>query len=131
HVSELERGLGVNGPTLATLDRILHELGDALVVDTKNEQARREATAIASAEAAVGGIGARLDPAVGSPGALRGAIRDWSALRTGADDNPYARLLVDGVLTGLYVALTWMGAFSSKDLQAVRREIEKPLADDH
>jgi hypothetical protein len=44
HISELERGLGKNGPTILTLARIVSELGETLLVDTRKrhlQQARR------------------------------------------------------------------------------------------
>jgi transcriptional regulator with XRE-family HTH domain len=42
HISELERGQGLNGPTLATLARLFSELGDSVVVDTASNVAAKE-----------------------------------------------------------------------------------------
>jgi ribosome-binding protein aMBF1 (putative translation factor) len=40
HISELERGLGPNGPTVITLARIISELGEKLVFDTASVSGR-------------------------------------------------------------------------------------------
>ena len=39
HLSEIERGVGRNGPTVGTLSRILRELDDRLVVQSQAERA--------------------------------------------------------------------------------------------
>ena len=44
HISEIERGIGRNGPTLLTLARIVSELGDTLIVDTQNRRLQADAT---------------------------------------------------------------------------------------
>jgi len=46
HISELERGLGPNGPTVETLARIVSELGDEVLIETAKERAAREAARI-------------------------------------------------------------------------------------
>src|SRR5271167_1914138 len=38
HISELERGIGPNGPTVATLGRIMDVLGEELIIETASEQ---------------------------------------------------------------------------------------------
>lgn len=40
HISDLERGIGRNGPTITTLARIASELGETLKVDAGNQQYR-------------------------------------------------------------------------------------------
>jgi len=45
HISELERGIGRNGPTLLTLARIVSELGDTLIVDTQSRRSQADASA--------------------------------------------------------------------------------------
>ncbi len=39
HISELERGLGSHGPTVATLNRIMQALGDEMLFDTASNRA--------------------------------------------------------------------------------------------
>jgi DNA-binding MarR family transcriptional regulator/DNA-binding XRE family transcriptional regulator len=52
HISDVERGLGENGPTVGMLSRLLRALGDDLLVQSHQEQAM--AQHINAAEVAVG-----------------------------------------------------------------------------
>jgi len=97
HVSELERGLGPNGPTVVTLGRIMDELGEEMVIETGRERAAWNAEQAAEAKSWLTELlGA--SSLVADPGA---ALREVSAELQEADANPFRRMLVEGVLTGL------------------------------
>jgi transcriptional regulator with XRE-family HTH domain len=49
HISELERGLGVNGPTILTLSRIMAALGDEAVIEAAAERNARQTVQMADA----------------------------------------------------------------------------------
>lgn len=127
HISELERGLGPNGPTIATLTRIIHEFGDDLVVDTKKERGRREAQLMVSARSSVGDMAAQLGADLQREG-FAFMLREWPDLAKTAADNPFAKMLTEGMLAGLYMALQWLPGHSQREIQSALQAIEKPAA---
>jgi transcriptional regulator with XRE-family HTH domain len=127
HISELERGLGPNGPTVAMLTRIIHEFGDDLVVDTKNERSRREAEQMVSARSSVGDLAAQLGADLQREG-FAVMLREWSDLAKAAADNPFAKMLSEGMLAGLYMALQWLPGHSRREIRSALESIENPSA---
>ncbi|HXY98462.1 MAG TPA: helix-turn-helix transcriptional regulator [Stellaceae bacterium] len=128
HLSELERGLGANGPTVATLARIVQEFGDDLVIDTKHESERREAELMVAARSSVGDItvGLMTDLLRQGPAAM---AREWPEVFAKAGENPFAKMLTEGMLAGIYMALQWLGLPNSSrnEIRSVLlRSIEKP-----
>lgn len=128
HISELERGLGANGPTVAMLTRIIHEFGDALVVDTEKERKRREADLMASARSSVVDAAAQMSADLQREG-FAAILREWPDLVKTAADNPFAKMLTEGMLAGLYMALQWLPGHSRREIESALRSIEKPVAE--
>jgi transcriptional regulator with XRE-family HTH domain len=102
HLSELERGLGRNGPTTATLARLVSELGDDLVVMTRREETRRAEAAVANA--ASWGRQVTETLWVVSTSGLSETISNILQIND-KEMNPYRRLWMEGLATGFYMAL--------------------------
>jgi transcriptional regulator with XRE-family HTH domain len=108
HISELERGLGTNGPTVVTLARIVSELGDKALIDTAKERAAREADQI---NEAASWVSALLHEAIQEPvasGASR--VQAFANAMKGATEsdeaetNPFKRVFAQGILVGIRLA---------------------------
>lgn len=109
HISELERGLGPNGPTVVTLARIVSELGDRVIFDTAGKRAARNADQISDAQSWILEL---LDKALQEPPALGISIPQAlaNALLTGitesqeATANPFRRVFAQAIVSGIRLA---------------------------
>ncbi len=105
HISELERGLGTNGPTVVTLTRIVSELGDTALIDTAKERAAHEARQIEETKSwAAAVVHEAIQKSVA--GGASGATRVWAALAnaTKSDEvktNPFKRIFGQGIIFGI------------------------------
>jgi len=112
HISELERGVGANGPTVVTLARIMHELGDEAVIDTAAERADRELKLMSEAKSWIAGLI--------ESSAIRSVEIEASAiaaeLPTPVADvsrNPFKQMMGEGVLAGFSLAMEQMEQISA------------------
>ena len=109
HISELERGLGANGPTIVTLARIVSELGDMAFVGTVNQLKAREADQIDEAKSKTFSL-------------LGKVVKQWG--RVGASKRTEPKLLLDNLSSTLLQAReegdkTGVGAFQHLFSQGV------------
>jgi len=135
HISELERGLGRNGPTVGIIARIIHELNDEIVIDTKKRREQRETDLIAAAQASVTQVAERLSREHSTEG-LPHVLYAFSALRDRENNalrdreyNPFMRVLADGLLTGIYMALKVVPGYP-KRIQSEWSRIEEVVFDE-
>lgn len=127
HISEIERGLGKNGPSVGTVARLLTELGDELLVVSRKEQALRMAQQIGEAETALGEIAEQI---------ARDEIYDLDAIMNSlyeanrAEGNPFKNVLFNGVIIGIYlVSQAQMEADTSIRDRTRKLEIIRNLSD--
>lgn len=120
HISELERGVGRNGPTVAILTRIVRELGDDLVIGSQKERDKQYATLISSAQSSIGDTAESLSK--GREG-LSGIVRAFATLRA-ENQNPAVKAVVGSLLTGIYLAFRLAPSFSEQEIQSACRLIE-------
>jgi len=108
HISELERGLGTNGPTVVTLARIVSELGDKALFDTTKERAAREAEQINAAKSWVFALLREAIQKPVAPGASRvqALINAMKGVTESdeAETNPFKRVFAEGILVGIGLA---------------------------
>jgi transcriptional regulator with XRE-family HTH domain len=123
HISELERGLSSNGPTLAMLVRILSEFKDKLVVESRNESARRQIKMISQAHISIGELAKRLSLEVES-GDINHMLREFSSAKQDAKSNIFATILLDGLLRGVYLAMRLAIPGTRVDIMRIRQEID-------
>jgi transcriptional regulator with XRE-family HTH domain len=100
HISELERGLGSNGPTVGTLSRLMQDMGDELLFDTVRSRAEREADARRDAESLIAQMTAQVarEGAANQLDALTSALMaQGAALEAGEARNN----VIQGVVMGL------------------------------
>jgi len=127
HISEIERGLGPNGPTVATLARILRELGDELLIQSKQEQAIKMAELIATAEDAIGEITENL--ATMNLTSLTAVMQALSEINKDAVGNPFKNAIINGLIMGIYMAIRTLptSSIAAGDLEFARRTAQKQL----
>lgn len=103
HVSEIERGIGENGPSVRILSRLLRELDDTLLVLSRKEQARWMAERIEAAEAAVG----ELAEAIARDGVtdMVAVMAKLAEVNTAEQQNPFKNTLLNGLILGIYMTL--------------------------
>jgi transcriptional regulator with XRE-family HTH domain len=106
YISEVERGIGPNGPTVATLGRILDELGEELVLKTANEWAATVAQKASEAEEWLNELLATLPP--DNP---RAAITLISEGLQAAKTDPFKQLLAKGAIIGLRKGISLSAGF--------------------
>lgn len=106
HISELERGLGPNGPTVATLARIVSELGDKVLFDTVSQRATRNTDQINDAQSWVLEL---LNKAIRKPevsiaqSLTDAALTDITESEEAAA-NPFKRVFAQAILFGIWLA---------------------------
>jgi transcriptional regulator with XRE-family HTH domain len=126
HISELERGLGSNGPTVTTLARIMRELGEELLVETKKQRARWYKMDLAAvAKVSMGEICGRLNTTL-QPAAVVATVKELAERATDvAVANPVKKAVTDGFLTGFCMALRYTPYHSTSEIIKAREEIEE------
>ena len=110
HISELERGLGRNGPTVVTLARIVSELGDKVVFDTTSERAAHNADQISEAQSWIlellnNTIRKSTELQVPIPQQLTNAVlAGISESEEAASANPFKQVFAQAIVFGIRLA---------------------------
>jgi transcriptional regulator with XRE-family HTH domain len=134
HLSELERGLGANGPTIATIVRIIRELGDKLIVDTKNERSRRESEMMTTARALADDVASQFNSDLRAKG-INYTVVNLSKIGDATAENPFAVMFAEGIKAGAHMALGWLPDHSASEIQATLQPLKakslKTLVDLH
>jgi transcriptional regulator with XRE-family HTH domain len=109
HISELERGLGSKGPTVATLGRIMDELGEELVIETASAQAAKQAAKrdaqVADAKSWLERLCAEVK-GVPDPHAVQAGLMHLLDNLKGPDA-PLKEMAIMGMLAGFEAASVW------------------------
>jgi transcriptional regulator with XRE-family HTH domain len=128
HLSDIERGLGENGPSVGTLSRLLRELGDELIVQSRKEQALWMAERIDAAEAAVGELAEMI--ARNGVTDMAAVMAELSKVNEAERENPFKNTLLNGLILGIYMTLRAQPeSLVSADQKAVSLQIIKDMAD--
>ena len=132
HLSELERGLGANGPTVRTLARIFKELGDELLIDSRRQRDEREARLVAEAQSTAAGIArGMVEEAKGRGPAY--AVQQW-AIGSRTTPSALTRMLLEGLAIGLYAGLSrrekgGQGKGGQSEVDEAKRALERNLGE--
>jgi transcriptional regulator with XRE-family HTH domain len=123
-LSDIERGVGENGPDVGTLARLLRELDDELLVQSRQEHAIWIARMIDAAELALGELAERI-ARQGVTG-LAAVMSELSEANKAEHENPFKNTLLNGVILGIHMALRAQPeeAVGAEQKAAARRIVE-------
>jgi transcriptional regulator with XRE-family HTH domain len=103
HISDIERGLGENGPTVGTIARLLRELDDELLVQSRKDRALWMADRIDAAEVALGDLTERI--ARSGVTNMTEVMAELSKANKAERENPFKNTLINGIVLGIHMAL--------------------------
>ncbi len=114
HISEIERGLGQNGPTVGTLARLLSALGDELILQSKQERALWIARRIDAAESSIADITEAL--ALSDITDMNQVLSALALANKSETENPFKNTLLNGIILGIHMTLRSLSRSSDINL---------------